>query len=273
MRLNGWGPVLPALAFLAAFFLAALIDNGARSFVPPANVPWYGLYSRLFADSFYLEALFETVALSLVVTLLCLVIGYPVAYYLVRYAGRWRSLIIFLLVSPLLTSIIMRTFGWRAIFARRGLLNVLLMDLGILDRPAAILESPVAAIIGMVHVLVPFTVLSIAAVLEKLDQRVEEAAEVLGASRTRVFLAVTFPLSLDGVATGAILVFMLGMGSFVTLLFLGGGSIQTFPLLIYQQFNTTRDFGTAAAMSNILMALALLLMFAQLRLIRRSGVK
>jgi putative spermidine/putrescine transport system permease protein len=272
-RFRGWAPVLPGLAFLAAFFLAALIDNGARSFAPPVGAPWYGLYSRLFADSFYLEALFETVGLSLVVTLLCLFIGYPVAYHLVRYAGRWRSLIIFLLVSPLLTSIIMRTFGWRAIFARRGLLNVLLMDLGILDRPAAILESPIAAVIGMVHVLVPFMVLSIAAVLEKLDYRIEEAAEVLGASRTRVFLAVTLPLSLDGVATGAILVFMLGMGSFVTLLFLGGGSIQTFPLLIYQQFNTTRDFGTAAAMSNILMALALLLMFAQLRLIRRSGVR
>lgn len=266
-----WAPVLPALVFLAAVFFAALIDNGARSLSPP-NAPWYGYYLTLATDPFYLRALAETVALSAVTTLVCLVIGYPVAYYLVRHAKAGRAVIIFLLISPLLTSIIMRTFGWRAIFARRGLLNATLQYLGLIERPLDILNSSVSALIGMVHVLVPFMVLSIAAVLEKIDPRVEEAAEVLGASRLQTFARVTFPLSLDGVASGAILVFMLAMGSFVTLLFLGGGALQTFPLLIYQQFNTTRDFGMAAAMSNVLMLLAVALLFAQLRLIRRQGV-
>jgi putative spermidine/putrescine transport system permease protein len=166
----------------------------------------------------------------------------------------------------------MRTFGWRAIFARRGLLNETLQYIGFIEKPIDILNSSASALVGMVHVLVPFMVLSIAAVLEKIDPRIEEAAKVLGSSRLQTFLRITFPLSLDGVASGAILVFMLAIGSFVTLLFLGGGSLQTFPLLIYQQFNTTRDFGMAAAMSNMLMVLAAMLMFIQLRLIRRSGV-
>lgn len=271
-RLMSWAPVIPALIFLGAVFFAALVDNGARSLSPPGGAPWYDYYRQLATDPFYLRALAETVVLSAVTTFVCLVIGYPVAYYLVRHARGGRALIIFLLISPLLTSIIMRTFGWRAIFARRGLLNASLQYLGLIDRPLDILNSSVSALIGMVHVLVPFMVLSIAAVLEKIDPRVEEASEVLGASRLQTFSRVTFPLSLDGVASGAILVFMLAMGSFVTLLFLGGGSLQTFPLLIYQQFNTTRDFGMAAAMSNVLMVIAVALLFVQLRLIRRQGV-
>jgi putative spermidine/putrescine transport system permease protein len=267
-----WASVLPALFFLISIFFLALIDNGVRSLSPLSGAAWYSYYLQLITDPFYLEALFQTVALAFVTTTVCFIIGYPIAFYLVRHASTGRTIIIFLLITPLLTSIIMRTFGWRAIFARRGLLNETLQYIGFIEKPIDILNSSASALVGMVHVLVPFMVLSIAAVLEKIDPRIEEAAKVLGSSRLQTFLRITFPLSLDGVASGAILVFMLAIGSFVTLLFLGGGSLQTFPLLIYQQFNTTRDFGMAAAMSNMLMVLAAMLMFIQLRLIRRSGV-
>ena len=267
-----WASVLPALFFLISIFFLALIDNGVRSLSPLSGAAWYSYYLQLITDPFYLEALFQTVVLAFVTTAVCFIIGYPIAFYLVRHASAGRTIIIFLLITPLLTSIIMRTFGWRAIFARRGLLNEALQYIGLIEKPIDILNSPVSALVGMVHVLVPFMVLSIAAVLEKIDPRIEEAAKVLGSSRLQTFFRITFPLSLDGVASGAILVFMLAIGSFVTLLFLGGGSLQTFPLLIYQQFNTTRDFGMAAAMSNMLMVLAAMLMFIQLRLIRRSGV-
>ena len=267
-----WASVLPALFFLISIFFLALIDNGVRSLSPLSGAAWYSYYLQLITDPLYLEALFQTVALAFVTTAVCFIIGYPIAFYLVRHASAGRTIIIFLLITPLLTSIIMRTFGWRAIFARRGLLNETLQYIGFIEKPIDILNSSASALVGMVHVLVPFMVLSIAAVLEKIDPRIEEAAKVLGSSRLQTFFRITFPLSLDGVASGAILVFMLAIGSFVTLLFLGGGSLQTFPLLIYQQFNTTRDFGMAAAMSNMLMVLAAMLMFIQLRLIRRSGV-
>lgn len=198
-------------------------------------------------------------------------IGYPVAYVLVRKSGRWAGLIIFLLIAPLLTSIIMRTFGWQVLFARRGLVNNLLLDqLGLIEAPLRLTNSPGIAIAALVHVLVPYMVLSIATVLQSVDRRLEESAKILGAGRLRAFREITLPLSLDGIGTGAILVFMIANGSFVTLVLLGGG-LQTLPLLIYQQFNTTRDFGMASAMSTLLLAVALSCLFLQLRLVRRRG--
>jgi putative spermidine/putrescine transport system permease protein len=263
--------VAPAVIFLACFFVAPLVDNAYRSLSAPGIGPLAN-YEKLFFDPYYLGVLGQTIWLSVLVTLVCLLLGYPLAYYLVRHSGRWHGLIIFLLVAPLLTSIIMRTFGWRVIFARRGLLNTMLLDAGLIEQPLQLLNGPVSIVVGLVHVLVPFMVLSIASVLQAISPRLEEAARILGAGKVRTFVSVTLPLSLDGIGTGAILVFMLTCGSFVTLLLLGGGSIRTLPLLIYQQFNTTRDFGLASAMSNIMLVIALACLYVQLRFIRRRGI-
>jgi putative spermidine/putrescine transport system permease protein len=264
--------VAPAVLFLIAFFILPLIDNGLRSFLAPETGAFsLARYGQLLTDGFYIRSIVQTVALSGVVTLVCLLVGYPVAFYLVRHGGRWSGLIIFLLIAPLLTSIIMRTYGWEVLFARRGLVNTwLVQDLGLIERPLRLLDTPEIAVIGLVHVLVPFMVLSIASVLHGIDRRLEESAALLGATRFRTFWEVTLPLSLDGIGTGAILVFMVANGSFVTLVLLGGG-LQTLPLLIYQQFNTTRDFGMASAMSTVLLAVALVCLFLQLRLVRRRG--
>lgn len=261
---------LPAVLFLAVFFAMPLFDNGMRSIVSDEGIT-VARYVSLLTDGFYLGIIGQTVLLSAVVTFISIVIGYPVAYFLVRKAGRFAGLIIFLLIAPLLTSIIMRTFGWQVLFARRGLVNDLLVDqLGILSAPLRLTNSPEIAIAALVHVLVPFMVLSISTVLQGIDGRLEESAKILGASRLRTFWEVTLPLSLDGIGTGAILVFMIANGSFVTLVLLGGG-MQTLPLMIYQQFNTTRDFGMASAMSTILLLIAVLCLFLQLRLVRRRG--
>lgn len=270
LALPGWLLALPALAFLLAFFVLPLFDNSIRSFVDAEGDLTVTRYLTLLSDPFYLRIIGETLLLSGGVTLICVVIGYPVAYFLVRKAGRWASLIV-LLIAPLLTSIIMRTFGWQVLFARRGLINNLLVDqLGILSVPLRFTNSPEITIAALVHVLVPFMVLSISTVLQGIDRRLEESAKILGASRLRTFWEVTLPLSLDGIGTGAILVFMIANGSFVTLVMLGGG-LQTLPLMIYQQFNTTRDFGMASAMSTILLIIAVACLFLQLRLVRQRG--
>jgi putative spermidine/putrescine transport system permease protein len=263
--------VLPAALFLLVFFVLPLLDNGLRSVVPAEGTGFtLARYARLLTDGFYLKSIADTLLLSGIVTVVCVLIGYPVAYYLVRHAGRWSSLVVFLLIAPLLTSIIMRTYGWQVLFARRGLINTLLVqDLGLLDRPLRILDTPAIVVAALVHVLVPFMVLSIASVLGGVDRRLEESAQILGAGRLRTFFEVTLPLSLDGVGTGSILVFMIANGSFVTLVLLGGG-FQTLPLLIYQQFNTTRDFGLASTMSTALLVVALVCLFLQLRLVRRG---
>jgi len=264
--------VVPAVLFLFAFFVLPLIDNSLRSFVPAEGGGFtLARYAQMLTDPFYLRSIAETLLLSTVVTIICVLIGYPVAYYLVRHAGRWSSVVIFLLIAPLLTSIIMRTYGWQVLFARRGFINTLLVqDLGLLERPLRILDTPGIVVAGLVHVLVPFMVLAIAAVLQGVDRRLEESAQLLGAGRLRTFFEVTLPLSLDGIGTGSILVFMVANGSFVTLVLLGGG-LKTLPLLIYQQFNTTRDFGMASTMSTVLLVVALACLFLQLRLVRRAG--
>jgi putative spermidine/putrescine transport system permease protein len=264
---------MPAFLFLIGFFLLPLLQNGFGSLFPsglghPADVAGY---VKLFGDPFYLGALGQTLLLSLGVSAICVAIGYPVAWLLVRHAGRWGGLMTFLLIAPLLTSIIMRTFGWRVLLARFGLVNILLRNLGLIGAPIDFLKGPMVAIIALVHVLVPFMVLSLAASLQGVDRRLEESAAILGAGRVSSFIHVTLPLTLDGIATGFILVFMLTNGSFVTLLLLGGG-LQTLPLLVFQQFSVTHDFAFASAMSNVLLSAAVLCLFIQLRLIRRRGV-
>ena len=271
----GLWPVLPAVLFLLLFFLLPLVENGLHSLYVPdaAGKPALslGYYVKLFTDGYYLGVLARTIWVSLLATVICILIGYPVAYFMVRHAGRWNGVMIFLLVAPLLTSIIMRTFGWNVILARNGVLNKTLQSLGLIERPLRLLQDPSAVTIGLVHVLVPFMVISIAAVLKGIDTRLEEAAELLGASRWRTFREITLPLSMDGIATGAIVVFMLANGSFLTMLLLGGGSVVTLPLLIYQQYLLVQNLGFAAAMGNVLLVLAVISLFLQLRLIRRDG--
>jgi len=273
-RLAGPSWVIPVLLFLGFFFVIPLGANILRSLQggqTATNGPLF-YYIKLLTDAYYGGVILETLKVAAISTVLCLIVGYPVAYFMVRFAGRWNAIIVFLLIAPLLTSIIMRTFGWRVLLARRGLISTWLLDLGLIEKPIDILNQPVAVYIGLVHVLVPFMVLSIAPVLQTIDRGLEESARVLGANARQTFLKVTLPLSLDGIATGAILVFMLTNGSFLTMLLLGGGSIVTLPLMIYQQFNLTQDVAFAAAMGNTLLAFALVCLFLQIRLIRRRGI-
>ncbi len=266
---------VPVLLFLAVFFVVPLAANLLRSQPQGAAVgagPFF-YYVKLLTDPYYAGVLWETLQVALITTFACLLVGYPVAFFMVRFAGRWSALIVFLVIAPLLTSIIMRTFGWRVLLARRGLLNTWLGDFGLVTHPANIADEKIAVYIGLVHVLVPFMVLSIAAVLQGVDVQLEESARVLGAGRLRTFLHVTLPLSLDGIATGCILVFVITNGSFLTMLLLGGGRITTLSLLIYQQFNTTQDVGFAAAMGNILMLVAVLCFALQYHLLRRRSAR
>lgn len=265
--------VLPVILFLSGFFLLPLAGNIMRGFDDGQGGFTFAHYLKIFADAYYAGIVIETLKVAIISTLVCLAIGYPVAYFMVRYAGRWNSVIVFCLIAPLLTSIIMRTFGWTVLFARKGLINNWLVDLGIILRPLRIVDSEFMVYVGLAHVLVPFMVLSITAVLQGVDRRLEESAQVLGASPLTAFLRITLPLSLDGIATGCILVFVLTNGSFLTMLLLGGGKVTTLSLLIYQQFTLTPDVALAAAMGNVLLLFSVIALWFQLRFVRRKGVK
>lgn len=263
---------LPAVLFLVVFFVLPLIDNTVNSFETRADgTSAMDNYVRLFTDSYYIGVILRTLWVSFLSTVLCVVIGYPVAYYLVRHAKGWGPFLIFLLVAPLMTSIIMRTYGWQILLARNGPISDWLMAMGLLDRPLGLLRSPISVYFGLVHILAPYMVISIASVLQAVDRRLEEAALVMGASRFETFRRITLPLSTSGIVTGSIIVFMLCNGSFLTMLLLGNGSVVTLPLLIYQQFVLVNDTGFAAAMGNVLLLLALICLYLQLRVVRGKG--
>lgn len=266
---------VPVLLYLALFFVAPLIANVHRS-NPVGQAVGAGplfYYIKLLTDPYYAGVLWQTVQVSVITTLVTLLVGYPVAYFMVRIAGRWNALIVFFVIAPLLTSIIMRTFGWRVLLARHGLVNAWLMDRGLVSNPTNYADQPIAVYIGLVHVLVPFMVLSISAVLQSVDVRLEESARVLGAGRVSTFLHVTLPLSIEGIATGCILVFVITNGSFLTMLLLGGGRITTLSLLIYQQFTTAQNVNFAAAMGNVLLLVAVICFVLQYVLLRHRGAR
>ncbi len=274
-RLAGPSWIIPVLLFLGFFFVIPLGANILRSLQSgqaATNGPFF-YYIKLLTDAYYSGVIVETLKVAAISTVLCLIVGYPVAYFMVRFAGRWNAIIVFLLITPLLTSIIMRTFGWRVLLARRGALTMLLFDWGIIPRPINLADEPFAVYLGLVHVLAPFMILSITAVLRKVDVRLEESARVLGASALGTFFRITLPLSVDGIATGCILVFVVTNGSFLTMLLLGGGKVTTLSLLIYQQFNVAQDVGFAAAMGNLLLFVGLICLALQAKFLRRTGVK
>ena len=274
-RLAGPSWIIPVLLFLGFFFVIPLGANILRSLQAgqaATNGPFF-YYIKLLTDAYYSGVIVETLKVAAISTVLCLIGGYPVAYFMVRFAGRWNAIIVFLLITPLLTSIIMRTFGWRVLLARRGALTMLLFDWGIIPRPINLADEPFAVYLGLVHVLAPFMILSITAVLRKVDVRLEESARVLGASALGTFFRITLPLSVDGIATGCILVFVVTNGSFLTMLLLGGGKVTTLSLLIYQQFNVAQDVGFAAAMGNLLLFVGLICLALQAKFLRRTGVK
>ena len=251
----------PAILFLVLGFVAPLTFGLGASL--QAGL---GLYIRIFGDAYYVEVIATTLSLSAVVTLLTLVIGYPYALILSRARGWAKAALLLLLVAPLLVNVVVRSFGWMVVFGRSGLINAVFIGLGL---PALdMLNSWTAITVALVHVLMPFMVLSIAATLENLDPALEEAAATLGARPIRGILYVIVPLTLHGVMTGAILVFALCMGSFVTVMMMGNNSTMVLPLLIYQQLSVAGDQAFATALGMVLLATVLAVFWVQGRLVR-----
>lgn len=269
--------MLPAVLYLIVFFVGPLVANiwrsmGATGRPGASQRGMLENYTVLVTDPFYFGVLQETIIVAVVVTIACIALGYPLAYFMVRKAGRWKGLILFCLIAPLLTSVVMRAFGWRVIFANRGFMNTILMDAGILERPINLANHPISVYVALIHILLPFMVLSISSVLQAIPRSLEEAARMLGASKWRAFFHVTLPLSVEGVITGSILVFVLTNGNFVAALLLGNNSVRTLPLMIYQQFNLTQDTSFAGAMGNVLLVIALIGLWAQSRFGKGRGI-
>ena len=263
------------MLWLIVFFLVPLLIMLAYSFMPRGIYggvePGFTLehYTRFF-DPLYLQVLQRTFAWSIGCTVICLFLGYPVAYVIVR-SGRWRTFLLFLVVLPFWTSFLVRTFAMIFLMRDTGLINSWLLKLGMIDQPMTLLYTPFAVMVGLVYGFLPFMILPIYASLEKLDPTLLEAAETLGATPLAGFRRITLPLSLPGVVAGCFLVFIPAMGSFLTSDLLGGAKQLMIGNLIQNQFAAARNWPFGSAASFVVTALVLVAVTVYLRVRDRAA--
>jgi len=243
--------VAPALILLLTIFAYPVGTLLLRSISDPT----WGLqnFKVIAQQPVYRSALINTVVISGSVTLICLVCGYPLAYSIAQAGGRLRRLLIFAVLIPFWSSILVRTFAWMVLLQRRGLINNTLVGLGITDTPVTMVHNRIGVLVGMVHILLPFMVLPLYAVMVRIDRTYSEAAASLGASPVRNFYRIYLPLSRPGVVNGVVLVFVMGLGYFITPALLGGAGDAMIAQLIEQQVADFGEWGIAGALSVILM--------------------
>jgi putative spermidine/putrescine transport system permease protein len=229
-------------------------------------------YTKILTDGFYWKTILFTFEISLWSTLLCFVLGYPVAYYLNFYvhSRQARRLIYLILITPLFTSNIVRAFGWIVMLGREGIVNKSLLAVGLTDAPLHMTYTKWGIVLALSYTLVPFMVLAIGSVLQNINRSVIEAARDLGANPVTTFLKVTLPLSLPGVMAGTLIVFTLGVSAYVTPSMMSGGRFIVMPMVIFQQYMVVFDANVGAALSVILLFMTLLLIIAYSLLLNRS---
>ena len=266
-----WLLAAPVLVTVAALIVVQYVNIIVMSFrVPSTTKPYlpgftFGNYTTALADPdfFYFELLFDTLRLALTITFLCLVVAYPVAFHLARTTSRWKGVLYALVLSPLLVGVVIRSFGWIILLANNGLINQSLKAWGM--APLPLMYNEFGVVLALVHVFLPFMILPLMGAIQGIDPRLEEAARSLGAGPAKVFWRVLFPLSMPGVQSGCILVFVLSCGAYVTPALLGAGRVHTMTtevITLLDQF--LWPFGAALALILSVVGLAAVAIYARL---------
>src|SRR5689334_1168819 len=264
--------VLPLAALFVAFFIAPLCVLVALSFSTDANIAAFtpAHYVKFFTDSFNYSILFETLLLGVKATLVCLVFGYPIAWICARSGARLQSIIVFLVILPILTSVVVRTFAWIVILGRQGIINQVWTAFGF--EPLRLLYTEVGVVMVLAQVQMPLMVLPILTVLTKMDPNLADASRVLGAGEWRTLFRVTIPLSLPGVIAGCILTYSACVTAFVTQTLIGGARLIYMPLHIYQQAIGANTWAFEAELSVIFMVAVLVIVGVLSAIGKRSEV-
>ncbi len=262
--------LIPGGVWLVALFLVPLVFVLALSFgyVDDLGRAVYATQVDNYENAFdptYLPVLLRSVIYALVTTVLCLAIGYPVAYYIARFGGRYRSALIALLVLPFFVNYLVRTYAWVALLADEGLVNNGLVDLGVISQPIQMINTPWAVIGGLTYGYLVFMILPVYGALERLDRSVIEAGKDLYGSRLQTFLHVTLPLTKQGILAGAVLVFLPSVGDFVAAQLLGGPDTYMVGNLIQDQFFAANNWPFGAALTVVMMLFLSIWMIAYLR--------
>jgi putative spermidine/putrescine transport system permease protein len=255
---RGLAPLAPLLLFLFVFFLYP-VSRMLWLSVSGAPAP-LARYHELWTTPLYRHVLGETFRISVGVTLACLLLGYPVAYTLAAAPARRANLLLVLVITPFWISVLARSFTWMVLLQRGGVVNQVLLALGLVRAPVPLVYNLLGVYIGMIHILLPFMILSLYAVMRGIDPALLRAAANLGASEWEAFRRVFLPLSLPGVAAGSLMLFVVGLGFFITPALLGGGKVTTVAMLIEAYIHEALDWGLASALACVLIAATVLVL-------------
>ena len=277
-RLRGTALVLPGVAWLTAFFVLPLaiifiVSLGQRDALDRVDLsaPNLDNYARAF-DPVFLPTFINSLRYATITTILCLAIGYPIAYWISRYGGRRKVLLLILVMLPFWTSYLIRTYSWMIILRDNGVLNSLLQAVGLTSTPLILMNTDVSVILGMTYGFLPFAILPLFVSIDRLDPNLVAAGRDLYASGRSAFLHVTLPLTMPGIIAAALLTFIPTIGDFVTPDLLGGPQTTTIAKNIQELFLEGRDWPYGAALGFILMVVTLGGTLVALRTLRREVI-
>ncbi|MFC5519941.1 ABC transporter permease [Polaromonas jejuensis] len=248
---HGLAFATPLAAFFVLFFLAPLLLLIVISFYATPELKSFGTdqYVKIAIDGFTLPVLIDTLWLGVQTTLLCLVLGYALAWSYVRSPGALQKVLMLIIVMPLLTSVVVRTFAWVVILGRQGIVNSVLMEFRWIEAPLKLLYTRNGLIVSLANVQLPLMALPLITALQKLDPNLEDASSALGASALRTFVRITLPLTLPGILAGCLLTFAASITAFISQSLIGGGQMLFMPMYIYQQASSLQNWPFAAAIS------------------------
>ncbi|WP_105566435.1 ABC transporter permease [Microbacterium halophytorum] len=260
-RLTALTLVVPGLIGLAVSFVFPLaymirmaFNEGSGNGIVVETFTFQTILEPL-TDAYYWQVTVDTFLMGLVVGVLCIVVSYPIALFLARTQSKWSGVLLAMALAPLLTSSVVRTYGWMVLLNDDGLVNSSLLGVGLIDAPIPMANNMTGVIIGLVEIFMPYAILAMMSGFGRISTQLEEAAGSLGANRAKVFFRITFPLSLPGVLTAFLLVFVLSISTFVTPRLLGGGVVQVLATEIYDQATGLLNWPFASALAIILLVL------------------
>ncbi|MEM7215964.1 MAG: ABC transporter permease subunit [Pseudomonadota bacterium] len=257
------------LFFLAPFFIVAKISVAELAIASPPftkMIEWtdtgvvnirivFDNFIYILTDDLYASTYINSLKISIISTIFCLLLGYPIAYGIVRSGPVAKRVLLFLVILPFWTSFLLRVYAWMGLLADQGTINNLLIAIGIIDEPIRMLYTEFAVFVGVVYAYVPFMILPLYANMEKLDGSLNEAAADLGSKPTNTFFKVTLPLTMPGIIAGSLLVFIPATGEYVIPDLLGGGNVQMIGRVLFNEFSRNTDWPVAAAVAIVLLFL------------------
>jgi putative spermidine/putrescine transport system permease protein len=243
------------VVFLPIFWLSSLSFYNAAGELSMEN------YERIFESALYRRTFVVTFQISIIVTAICVLLGYPLCYWLTKVPNTTAAILMVFVLVPFWTSVLVRTYAWLVLLQRNGVINSSLMSLGIIEEPLQLAHNLTGSIIGMVHIMLPFLILPLYATMRSVDTDLVRAAVGLGSSPRGAFWHVFFPMSLPGLFAGIVLVFILSLGFYVTPALLGGGRVQMLAQRIESTITVYSNWGAASALGVVLLLLALVMIW------------